>query len=807
MSNILGRKVSGEGPASAKIMIVGEAPGKEEELSGRPFVGLAGQLLRSQLLAAGINPAECYITNVAKHRPPGNEIVRWFDPKSGIPSSPVISGIAELEEEISSVEPNVILALGNTALWALGGSAKSKWNPKRDTTSGLPHGLGGISDWRGSIFEGNELAGARKCVAAYHPAAVVRKHSWKYFLDLDLRRMAEQSRSSALPVIDRTICIDPQGEDRVQWRDRLLADPARIVFFDIEYINDRLLCCSFCSDSREVLVISANTTSDIAFIRSILESGHALGAQNGMFDCSVLEWHYGMKVMQHLKYDTMLASHSAYIELPKDLGTLCSIYTEQPCYWTHVNWKDIKAGKTAENSVYEYCGIDSWVTAEVARCQQADELQDPAVRKTFDFEMSLLAPLWEMSRLGVRVDADNLRKLKASLEAEIVSNSRMLDLVAGTELNVKSGPQMAKFLFETLGLPKGKTSVKTGKPSTDDKTLATLALKASTELQTYGISTVRAVRKARDLISKFCDIEFDSDGRYRSHYNPAGTDTGRLASRKFYPTGRGGNGQNLPRDKRVRKLYEPDRGHVFFYNDLERAESLVVAKITGDPLMLAHHRPDVDAHRLLAAELYEKPEDEVTSDERYMGKKTRHAGNYMQGWKTFMDNLNQESEKTGVSVSAAEAKRFIQRYRDLHPYLSVWWRQTEAQLQRTRRLYNLLGRPRQFFERLNQVLPAAVAFVPQSTVGDVLNVAFARCAADQELKDLGCQYMMQIHDALGGQVPEANVEPAMTRMRELMSVDLTVPDTGEVFAIPVEIAFGPSWGEVEVWKGDMAHAA
>lgn len=66
---------------------------------------------------------------------------------------------------------------------------------------------------------------------------------------------------------------------------------------------------------------------------------------------------------------------------------------------------------------------------------------------------------------------------------------------------------------------------------------------------------------------------------------------------------------------------------------------------------------------------------------------------------------------------------------------------------------------------------------------------------------------MQIHDAIGGQVPEANVEPAMSRIRQLMSVDLTVPNTGEVFAIPVEIAFGPSWGEVKVWKGDLAHAA
>lgn len=789
-------KVEGFGPSTARIMVVGEAPGRNEEIERKPFVGAAGNLLRQALLAAGINPTDVYFTNICKYRPPENELRAWFD-KDGIPNDTIMQGMLELREEIAAVNPNVIILCGNYPLWAV--TRKTKWTRK--------DGYTGIGNWRGSIIEGHRsLAPGRKCVATLHPANILRQYNMLSVLDLDLKRAREQSLYPEIRRPVKSLVIDPQGDDRTYWRDRLLSTGDSLLTFDIEQTGADLLCIGFTRNSSEAVTIRTKTASDIQWCRDILLSGVPLCAQNGIFDCSMLEyWHRMPGLIRNLKHDTMLAAHAAYIELPKDLGFLCSLYTEQPCYWTNINWSAVRANNDLADAVdfLTYNAIDTWVTHEVAEKQLADELTVDRIKATFDFEMSLLEPLWRMSLKGMRVSSDRIAKIKLECQEAIASNTQKLEVLAGRPINVMSNAQVAKLLFEEYGLPVIRRT-ETGKPSADDKVLAELDIDAPDGTVAKGcIRAIRAIRKNRSLISKFVNIEHDPDGRMRCHYKPAGTTTGRLASAKFFPTGRGANLQNIPRDKRVRSVFIPDEGKLFFYNDLERAESLVVAKLTGDPLMLAHHAPGVDAHKLLASLLFdETPLEEITSDQRYLGKQTRHAGNYMEGWRTFQINVNKVAAETGVSITAREAKQFIAKYRSLHPYLTAWWNDTRRQLDSTRTLYNLAPhhRPRTFYDRLDAILPTAVAYVPQSTVGDVLNIALLRCDEDEELRDYGCDLLVQVHDAIGGQCDEKFIEPAMRRFAELMLVDLEVPKTGEIFHIPVEIAFGPSWGECSKWE-------
>lgn len=786
-------KIQSEGSQSAKIMVVGEAPGREEELEGRPFVGYAGRTLRAQLMAAGINPTQVFYANICRYKPPANELRTYFD-KDGVPNDLVAEGLMELKDEIEAIKPNVIVALGNYPLWALTG--KAKWNRK--------DGYTGIGDWRGSIVQGRDiLTGGRKIVCANHPSAINRKYSLLQTFDLDLKRVREQSAFPDIKPLNKEYIIDPQGEERIRIRDWLLNEGTTITF-DIEFIRNELLCVGMTNDKDKTAVIRTRNATDIAFVRDILLSGKPLCAQNGMFDCSVLEYWYRMPLIKLLKHDTMLASHAAYIELPKDLGFLCSVYTEQPCYWTNIDWKAVSADRGIADQVdfMTYCGIDTWVTHDVMEQQLADELTDPNVRKAFDFEMSLLEPLWEISRKGMRVSKEKMELVKISCEEAIKLKGDQLEVLAGVPVNVMSGAQVGKFLNGQLGLPiLAKTP--TGQAKWDDYTLADLDLVAKTEMQKGAIAIIRDIRKNRSLISKFVDITYDADGRMRCHYNPAGTVTGRLSSRAFYPTRTGANLQNIPRDKRVRSVFVPDPGKIFFYNDLERAESLVVAHLSGDPIMLAKHAPGKDAHRITASLLFGKPEAEITDLERYLGKQTGHAGNYMEGWKTLQKQINKNAATTGVSIDAKTAKYLINTYREAHYMLPVWWRDTEYKLRQTRTLYNLLGRPRKFYDRLDSCLPTAIAYVPQSTIGDVLNVALLKCYNDPILRELGVEILVQVHDAIGGQVPEANVHEAMARMRKLMRVDLVVPKTQETFDIPVEIAFGPSWGECQRWEGDL----
>src|SRR5690348_3649387 len=125
--------VPGYGPAPARIMIVGEAPGAEETRLGRPFVGASGQELDRMLHEAGIIRSECFVTNVAREQPPGNDISAFIPLKKKdvgpdcqrfrdrMVRPPVLEGYRTLLKEISLVKPTLIIALGNTPLWALTG--------------------------------------------------------------------------------------------------------------------------------------------------------------------------------------------------------------------------------------------------------------------------------------------------------------------------------------------------------------------------------------------------------------------------------------------------------------------------------------------------------------------------------------------------------------------------------------------------------------------------------------------------------------------------------------------------------------
>jgi DNA polymerase-1 len=576
------------------------------------------------------------------------------------------------------------------------------------------------------------------------------------------------------------------------------------------------------------------TPSEIQFVRDVLTSGIGLNAQNSMYDCSILEWWYQMRIMQFMRYDTMICQYAANIELPKALEYLTSIYTDEPYYKDMVSWERIKKGQQPLSDVWVYNSKDTWTQHQVMEDQWVDdldikdpteallwlqgavELRDHPVRDSFMFGMQLLNPLWDISKRGVRVDRDLMRKLEADLDKKMAEDRVWLrKLNGGKDLNEQSNPQVAQFLYGRMELPVIKMN-ETG-PACDDKTLAELLSLAHHPMQQDALTLLRSIRTSRALKSKFIGIELDDDGRMRGHYNPARTDTGRLASTKFGPTGRGANQQNYPRDKRVRKCFRPDRGKKFGYADLERAESLVVAHLTGDPEMLRVHQPGMDAHKELAAPLFRIALDQVSDDQRYLAKRTRHAGNYMQGPKRFMMEVNKDAYKTGVSVTFEEAKQYIATYRRLHEYLPVWWEQTEQELWSTHKLFNLLGRQRIFYDRVQSCLPEAVAFKPQSTVGDTLNVGLLQLSGVESkyarktgivdrlpkylpiLRAAEFEILMQIHDAVAFQyLPEYEDEVAVA-VRELMRVPLQISPSHEPFEIPVEIQLGESWGEVKVW--------
>jgi DNA polymerase I-like protein with 3'-5' exonuclease and polymerase domains len=790
-------------------MIILDCPSYMDIQRGEYVAGPTGYQFEQLLSRAGLSRANVLITAVCQHALP-NQSINWYFDDKGHARNPMdlMVHTMRLAGEIEKYNPNVIVAMGEYALQLL--TMKGHWNKRRHPKTKEIIGWTGLSDWRGSIIDGFGIACDRKVIAMQPIETVIANWRNHPYWVADAVRVNEQSAFPEIRRHHRQLLIDPPDvEDRI---DQLLASPDPIAF-DIEFYNGNFLCCGFCAYEDWSLTISNRHPAFRSLVERVLQSGHDLSAQNAMFDCGVLEWHEGIETFSRLTFDTILAAHATNIELPKDLGTLASIYTEEPCYWDKTDWSGLGTRWSFDDMLTYNC-LDAWVTFRIRQEQLRLDLTNPAVRATFDFELALLRPLWDISRRGIAWSMAQVEKVREHATSELEDVQSLLDALYPdlAPINVASSKQVGHLLYDVLGVDESFGQQKEKRRLTNDLVLAAIGTnpryKGTTVAAT--VSLLRKARKHRSMISKFCGdgtddsgITVDDDGRFRSTYVPSATDTGRLSAKIFFPTGRGANAQNQPRDKEVRRCFIPDPSYTIGYNDLERAESFVVAKITGDRTMLEHHLPGRNAHRLLGATLFGKAGEELNADEYYLSKKTRHAGNYMQGWLTFMNNVNKEAEKTGVILDARTAKKLIGTYREMHPGLAKWWNAVEYQVKQTRTLHNLFGRPRVFYGRVDAELPAAVAFIPQSTVGDCMNYAILNLwNSGLARPDSGSQrieMLAQIHDALVYQFPTVPDDEMMALLREVrqhMLIPITNSLDGEQFIINTMPSISHvSWGD------------
>lgn len=150
--------VFGEGPEDAKIMLIGEAPGENEDRTGKPFVGRSGRLLTDIITEAGMNRSDIYITSIVKCRPENNRLPRKLEYTTCIS--------LYLSRQIDSINPDIIGLLGNSAIYALIGQKS-------------------VTKIHGNIYEFD----GRKYMALFHPAAAVRFRKYLPFLKEDMVKL------------------------------------------------------------------------------------------------------------------------------------------------------------------------------------------------------------------------------------------------------------------------------------------------------------------------------------------------------------------------------------------------------------------------------------------------------------------------------------------------------------------------------------------------------------------------------------------------------------------------------------------
>lgn len=316
-------------------LILGEAWSEAEERERTPFVGPSGYQLTKLLEEAEIYRADCYLTNVFNLRPQNNKIEALCgDKKDALKGYPSLykgkyvrvefePELQRLGDELVEVNPNLIIALGNTACWAvLGKTAISKL---RGTTSISTHTVAGY-----------------KVLPTYHPAAVLRQWELRPVTVMDLIKAKRESFYPDIRRPKREIWIEPTIEDLHEFKSKHL-DQSRILSVDIETAGNQITCIGFAPSKDLAIVIpfydsrklgrsywpSASTERAAwGVIRDILQSNIPKLYQNGLYDIAFIWRSTGIKVYGAAE-DTMLAHHALQPESLKGLGFLGSIYTDE----------------------------------------------------------------------------------------------------------------------------------------------------------------------------------------------------------------------------------------------------------------------------------------------------------------------------------------------------------------------------------------------------------------------------------------------------------------------------------------------
>lgn len=790
--SMLGPKVLASGPRTARIMIVGEAPGREEVEQGKPFVGESGRVLSSLLEETGISRGDCFVTNVCKYRPPGNDISLWINEKKKPQPGEVEfkgrwvrpwvqDGCAELYRDIEEIKPNLIIAAGGAALWALLGQK-------------------GISSWRGSLECYTTASGERiKVIPVYHPAAILYQWSWRYITAHDLRRCKREAATRDFPIVSSVHTIRPsiecvitsllkiihklEAQDYVLLSADLETRGGHIACIGLAWSRDEALCIPFmCRDKEEGYWSLEDETEIVRLLEEILTHPKVrVIGQNFLYDAQYIAKEWGF--IANVWMDTMIAQSVLFPGLQKDLAFLASLFAKDYRFWKEEG-KEWNERELSEDRNWLYNCKDACYTYEVAEAQQR-AIDSLKLRDVYEFQMGLFMPVLAMMLQGCKIDLQKRQEFSLELGQQMKAHAQWIKDVLGHELNPRSPTQMKALFYDDLQLPVQKNK-KTKKASLDDAALQTL--KKKEPLLIPLIDKIVETRSLGIFRSNFVEAELDADNRIRCYFNIAGTETFRFSSSKN-AFGRGANLQTIPKGgavdegdpdalvlPNVRKIFAPDEGKLLLDCDLDRADLQVVVWEADDRELKQMLREGVDIH---------KENAKVLSCSRQMAKMFVHGTNYGGSARTMAAN-------TGLLVKQAEQMQ--NRWFQAHPKIKDWHKRISLQLLYTRTVNNKFGYRRFYFDRMEDLLPEALAWVPQSTVACVINRGLKNLY-DNLAKDV--DILLQVHDSLLLQIPVAKAEELQPKIVEYLQIKIPYPDP---LIIPVGCKVGlHDWGTLIEW--------
>lgn len=763
--------LSGVGPLSAQLVLVGEAPGVEEELYQTPFVGPSGKLLTRVLKELGIDRSEVFIDNVVKCRPSAG------GQKNRTPTDEEIEACKTyLEETLSKLtNKKVIVALGTIALKFFAGVKNVS-----------------ITTRRGREFFSEKY----NCyiVPTFHPSFVLRSPRYESVFIGDLRKAVSlltksKEERDSLDELYKKFKLVRSLEELQELEKKILE--AKYVAIDVEttsleFWKSKLISIAFCFDESSAYCIDLRVLPEDKvrdFLQRTLEREdiYVIG-HNIKFDYVQLKA-FGVRI-RNLFFDTMIAYHLIdENSTDKSLKSLAWTFTEYGGYEKVIEDFDLDdESEIPVEKLYLYnCG-DAYITYLIWKKLEPVLKEQKLMRLFKQILMPACRVLGDTEYFGVGYDVERAQKLREECLKRMESATKKIKEVTGKDINVNSALQLRELLFKDLKLDViEKTGA--GQPSTSESTIRVLAEKYKEGKAKVVLDAIIEYRKASKIISTYIDgliKKLDPNGRLHPDFQMTGTVTGRLS---VHNPGL----HNVTHDSTIRNLFVARKGWRIVEADLRQAELRIFLNLIGQYDFVDLLKQGHDPYKELASRIYKIPLEEVDDNKREMAKGLTLGMMYGMGPRSIAETLNLPYEE-GLKIYNS----FFQTF----PRALEWMRSTVETARRTKQVRNLFGRIRHItgIDSEDEYLRAeaerqAINSPVQSSASDFTLLLIVR--VDRRLREANMlsHLVLTIHDSVIFESPENEVEA----LKKIIQEELERPVEGLVIPMAVKFIVSERW--------------
>lgn len=801
-------------PEHYGIFIVGEAPGRQEDLAGIPFIGESGKLLHEILEKSGLTLTDTWVTNIVRCKPPRNR-----DPGA----AEIKACLTHLYYEFRRYRPKVVILCGRIALKAFGLDRE-----------------GGITHVRGKVFE-RQLplwpdGPTFQVIPTYHPAYLLYKQDPKLksrvIQDFELARQVFEGTATSEPIYQVQYKLCERADEVEAAVDEILA--TGLVAFDTESPDLRFrtspmitLQLSIGKGKNWVLPFMRHDPEALGewklrpqwggpertmvcfHLRRLFESpSMAYWAHNAKYDANVLRAWTGVNIPDEQLHDTACVHHLLHENPPHGLDYLADIELHVGDYEAHVR-NVVGHGKKRksydnipDHILHPYGATDAECVYRLQQIYWCELVQRPHLLRLYQEETQPATALFRESEwTGVKISKSNLERLHSYYTRALEDILSKCKEIAGPTFNPGSHDQVKDFLLAAGFKKEIAAPASTKGYSTSKDTLLKISHPICPLILKY-----RNYQKMRSTYVENLLNDLQHDGRVRYGMRIHGTTSGRQACTIYHQIPRSDDELEEEAGAVLRALFEEDEDYEIVYGDFKQIEFFLLAYESGDKELIEKLEAGHNMHRISAASVLNIPVEECDDFNRSSVGKPFNFNVAYGGEGGQISKCKFKNPRTGMIeiVGEERAKLFTENYHKRHPRIREFQREViETALCTGSTVRSRFGRERRLPELNSPDGPKqghaereAVNFKIQSPAASLTTRTMIEIRKWLRLYNIGpdrVRLLFPVHDAIIYGVHKDLVNWFKECFRSV--AERHIPEYGKSFRM--DIGVGRTWAEAE----------